>query len=143
MATLPGLPMFGHGQIEGYTEKYGMEYRWPRYQEEPDPWLVARHEREISPLLHQRALFAEAAIFCSTISSARTAAWTRTSLPTPTAAETIARWCCTTIATATTRGTIDFRGLCRQGQSAICASGGSRKVLVCNDPALSSPFATR
>ena len=26
MATLPGLPMFGHGQIEGYTEKYGMEY---------------------------------------------------------------------------------------------------------------------
>ena len=27
MATLPGLPMFGHGQIEGFTEKYGMEYR--------------------------------------------------------------------------------------------------------------------
>jgi hypothetical protein len=26
MATLPGLPMFGHGQIEGFTEKYGMEY---------------------------------------------------------------------------------------------------------------------
>jgi glycosidase len=59
MATLPGLPMFGHGQIEGYTEKYGMEYRWPRYQEDPDPALVARHERQIAPLLHQRALFAE------------------------------------------------------------------------------------
>ncbi len=24
MVTLPGLPMFGHGQIEGYTERYGM-----------------------------------------------------------------------------------------------------------------------
>ncbi len=29
MSTLPGLPMFGHGQIEGYTEKYGMEYYKP------------------------------------------------------------------------------------------------------------------
>ncbi|MCK4754587.1 MAG: alpha-amylase, partial [Calditrichia bacterium] len=27
MATLPGLPMFGHGQIEGFSEKYGMEYK--------------------------------------------------------------------------------------------------------------------
>ncbi|MCD6402220.1 MAG: alpha-amylase, partial [Anaerolineales bacterium] len=25
LVTLPGLPMFGHGQIEGLTEKYGME----------------------------------------------------------------------------------------------------------------------
>jgi len=24
MATLPGLPMFGHGQIEGFAERYGM-----------------------------------------------------------------------------------------------------------------------
>ena len=23
LATLPGLPMLGHGQIEGFTEKYG------------------------------------------------------------------------------------------------------------------------
>jgi glycosidase len=59
MSTLPGLPMFGHGQIEGYGEKYGMEYRRAYYDERPDPWLVARHEREISPLLHRRALFAE------------------------------------------------------------------------------------
>jgi glycosidase len=63
MATLPGLPMFGHGQIEGYTEKYGMEYRWPRYQEDPDPRLVERHERQIAPLLHQRDLFAESSNF--------------------------------------------------------------------------------
>ena len=63
MATLPGLPMFGHGQIEGYTEKYGMEYRWPRYQENPDPHLIERHERQIAPLLHQRTLFAESGNF--------------------------------------------------------------------------------
>jgi hypothetical protein len=59
MATLPGLPMFGHGQIEGFTERYGMEYRRAYHAELPDEWLVARHEREISPLLHRRALFAD------------------------------------------------------------------------------------
>jgi hypothetical protein len=59
MATLPGLPMFGHGQIEGFTEKYGMEYQRPRYDEWPDRWLVERHEREIAPLLDRRWLFAE------------------------------------------------------------------------------------
>jgi glycosidase len=63
MSTLPGLPMFGHGQIEGFTEKYGMEYRWPRYEENPDRWLVERHEREIAPLLKRRWLFAESANF--------------------------------------------------------------------------------
>jgi glycosidase len=63
MSTLPGLPMFGHGQIDGFTEKYGMEYRRPRYDETPNHWLVERHEREIAPLLHQRALFAESSNF--------------------------------------------------------------------------------
>ncbi len=63
MATLPGLPMFGHGQIEGFTEKYGMEYRRPRYDENPDPWMVERHQREIAPLLHRRRLFAESGNF--------------------------------------------------------------------------------
>jgi glycosidase len=63
MATLPGLPMFGHGQIEGFTEKYGMEYQWPRYDETADHWLVERHEREIAPLLHRRWLFAESSNF--------------------------------------------------------------------------------
>ena len=59
MATLPGLPMFGHGQIEGFTEKYGMEYQRPRYDETADPWLVERHEREIAPLLKRRWVFGE------------------------------------------------------------------------------------
>ena len=59
MATLPGLPMFGHGQVEGFTEKYGMEYQRPRYDETPNQGLVERHQREIAPLLHHRWLFAE------------------------------------------------------------------------------------
>lgn len=58
MITLPGLPMFGHGQVEGFTEKYGMEYRRAYWDEEPDGYLIERHEREIFPLLHRRYLFA-------------------------------------------------------------------------------------
>lgn len=63
MSTLPGLPMFGHGQIEGFTEKYGMEYRRAYRDEQPDAYLVARHEREIFPLLHRRRIFSGAAQF--------------------------------------------------------------------------------
>jgi glycosidase len=63
MATLPGLPMFGHGQIEGFTEKYGMEYQRPRYDENADPWMIERHEHEIAPLLKRRRLFAESGNF--------------------------------------------------------------------------------
>jgi len=59
LATLPGLPMLGHGQVEGYTEKYGMEYRRAYWDETPDGHLVERHEREIFPLLRKRYLFAE------------------------------------------------------------------------------------
>ena len=58
MVTLPGLPMFGHGQIEGFSEKYGMEFRRAYWNEQEDEGLVARHQREIFPLLHRRALFA-------------------------------------------------------------------------------------
>jgi hypothetical protein len=36
-----------------------MEYRWPRYQEDADRWMMERHERRIAPLLKQRELFAE------------------------------------------------------------------------------------
>jgi glycosidase len=59
LSTLPGLPMFGHGQIEGLAEKYGMEYRRAYWDERPDGHLVQRHEREIFPLLHRRYLFAD------------------------------------------------------------------------------------
>ena len=63
MATLPGLPMFGHGQIEAFTEKYGMEYKHPRYDETPNHHLVERHQREIAPLLKNRKVFAESEHF--------------------------------------------------------------------------------
>ena len=59
MATIPGLPMFGHGQVEGYTEKYGMEYKQAKMDEWPNDDLVRRHQKEIAPLLSNRALFAE------------------------------------------------------------------------------------
>jgi glycosidase len=59
MATLPGLPMFGHGQIEGYTERYGMEFKQAKMDEWPNEHLVARHQHEIAPLLHARHIFAE------------------------------------------------------------------------------------
>jgi glycosidase len=63
LSTMPGLPMFGHGQIEGFTEKYGMEYRRAYWDESADQWLVDRHRREIFPLLHKRYLFAEVGNF--------------------------------------------------------------------------------
>jgi hypothetical protein len=40
MVTLPGLPMFGHGQVEGFSEKYGMEYRRSSGDEPVDSHLV-------------------------------------------------------------------------------------------------------
>ena len=58
LATLPGLPLFGHGQLEGLAEKYGMEYARAYLDEAPDPDVVARHERQIVPLLEHRGLFA-------------------------------------------------------------------------------------
>jgi glycosidase len=63
LATLPGLPMIGHGQVEGFAEKYGMEYRRAYRDEKPDGWLIERHEREIFPLFHRRSLFAEVSDF--------------------------------------------------------------------------------
>jgi len=59
MATLPGLPMVGHGQVEGFSEKYGMEYYRAKWQERPDQQLVKRHQLQIFPLFHRRRLFAE------------------------------------------------------------------------------------
>jgi len=63
MATLPGLPMFGHGQVEGLAEKYGMEFRRPRWEEHPNEGLVRRHRHQLFPLLHRRHLFADVGSF--------------------------------------------------------------------------------
>jgi len=63
LATLPGLPMFGHGQVEGFHEKYGMEFRQPKWEEQIDDGLVSGHEWKIFPLLHRRYVFAESEHF--------------------------------------------------------------------------------
>jgi glycosidase len=57
LATMPGLPMFGHGQIEGFQEKYGMEYKRAYWDEQIDEGLVRGHEMWIFPLLRRRWLF--------------------------------------------------------------------------------------
>ncbi len=59
LVTLPGLPMFAHGQIEGLREKYGMDFRMPRLDEFPDDALIRGHEWKIFPLLRRRELFAD------------------------------------------------------------------------------------
>jgi glycosidase len=63
LVTMPGLPMFGHGQVEGFEEKYGMEYRRSYRDEQPDGYLVGRHEHEIFPLMKRRYLFSGSAMF--------------------------------------------------------------------------------
>ena len=59
MITMPGLPMFGHGQIEGFSEKYGMEYKRAYYNEFVDEYLVRTHEDQIFPLMKKRYLFSQ------------------------------------------------------------------------------------
>ena len=59
MCTLPGLPMFAHGQIEGFTEKYGMEYQRSYYDEYINEHLVWRHTTEIFPLTKKRFMFSQ------------------------------------------------------------------------------------
>ncbi len=63
LATLPGLPMIGHGQVEGFREKYGMEFRKPKWDETPNEGLIRGHEWKIFPILHRRYLFAEVDAF--------------------------------------------------------------------------------
>mgnify|MGYP004444002979 FL=1 len=63
LATLPGLPMFGHGQIQGYREKYGMEYQRAYWDENPNEMLIEEHKRRIFPLLKMRWLFSESKYF--------------------------------------------------------------------------------
>lgn len=57
LVTMPGLPMFGHGQIEGFHEKYGMEYSRAYWDEAVDQGLVQGHEFWIFPLVKRRWLF--------------------------------------------------------------------------------------
>ena len=63
MVTMPGLPMFGHGQIEGYHEKYGMEYRKAYWDEEIDYGLLNYHKSVVFPIMKKRYLFAQVSNF--------------------------------------------------------------------------------
>jgi glycosidase len=58
LASLPGTPLFDHGQVQGYEETYAMDLAEPYRKEQPDAALVARHLQEIAPLLKQRERFA-------------------------------------------------------------------------------------
>jgi len=59
LSTLPGLPMYSHGQVEGFTEKYGMEFRKPKMDEQPNEGLIGGHDWKIFPILHRRSVFAD------------------------------------------------------------------------------------
>lgn len=59
MSTLPGLPMFAHGQIQGFKERYGMEFYKSHWDEQENKELVLRHEKEIFPLLRKRDMFCD------------------------------------------------------------------------------------
>ena len=63
LVTLPGLPMFGHGQVEGFSERYGMDFKQAKQDEHPNQHLIDRHNQLIAPLLKNRQLFAESANF--------------------------------------------------------------------------------
>jgi hypothetical protein len=63
LATLPGLPMFAHGQIEGFNERYGMDFKKARMQEYPNQGFIERYQHEITPLLKSRHVFAESTHF--------------------------------------------------------------------------------
>lgn len=64
MVTMPGLPMFGHGQIQGFQEKYGMEFTKAYWDEVDDIDLIERHKQVIFPLMKKRYLFSEIENFC-------------------------------------------------------------------------------
>ena len=58
LACLPGLPMFGHGQWEGLSERYGMDISHPMLAEDPRPEVIHLHQEFITPLLKKRSWFA-------------------------------------------------------------------------------------
>jgi glycosidase len=57
LATLPGLPMLGHGPVEGWRARYGHEFRQARWDEPLDEHHAGHFEWAIVPLLRRRAAF--------------------------------------------------------------------------------------
>jgi hypothetical protein len=52
--------MIGHGQVEGFHEKYGMEYKRAYWDEPVDHGFVRHHETHIFPLMRRRHIFSGA-----------------------------------------------------------------------------------
>ena len=63
LATLPGLPMLGHGQVEGFRERYGMEFRRARWLEPVDEPHAGHFAWAIVPLLRRRREFSGTDLF--------------------------------------------------------------------------------
>ena len=63
LATLPGLPMLGHGQVEGFRERYGMEFRRARWDEPVDEPHAGHFAWAIVPLLRRRNEFSGTDLF--------------------------------------------------------------------------------
>jgi hypothetical protein len=63
LATLPGLPMLGHGQVEGFRERYGMEFRRARWDEPVDEGHAGHFAWAIVPLLRRRHEFSGTDLF--------------------------------------------------------------------------------
>ena len=63
LATMPGIPMLNHGQIEGFEERYGMDFLAPLMEEKEDEALIRDHEKWIFPLLRMRSCFSNASSF--------------------------------------------------------------------------------
>jgi len=55
--------MFGHGQFEGFRERYGMDFSIPQINENPDEELILRHSKAITPLLNNRNYSSQSANF--------------------------------------------------------------------------------
>lgn len=63
LATMPGIPMLNHGQIEGFAERFGMDFLAPRMEEKEDDELIRQHEKWIFPLLRMRSCFSDTRTF--------------------------------------------------------------------------------
>ena len=84
LATLPGLPMLGHGQFEGFAEKYGMEFRRATLDEPGRRgWSPATSARSCRCSTGVATSPRRATSCCTTSGTA--AASTSTCSPTPTA----------------------------------------------------------
>ena len=90
LATMPGLPMFGHGQIEGFHEKYGMEYKQSYWDEAAGrPPGLAPRTADLPAAAPSLALFRLGKFRAVRLSTPADRS-TRTSLPIPTGPATSA-----------------------------------------------------